>query len=164
MAKKSDKPIPEGMNNITPYLWFKGDCREAMEYYKLVFGAEAECRPQLDSAGEKVMSAMLKIGNSAIMLCSLDDPDQPKAGVSSEGHSDFWIYVTDSAHVMERALDNGAKILIPLKELFYGDMMGKIRDPFGHTWSIASHVYDYTPEEMMENRKGGMKSRNVKEF
>lgn len=161
MAKKANKPVPEGLNNITPYLWFEGDCRKAMEYYQLVFGAEAECHAQLCPDGETVMSAKLNVGNSSIMLCSFDDPDQPRQGVAKGSSSDFWLYVDDCAHVLERAVDNGAKILIPLKELFFGDMMGKIRDPFGHTWSIASHVYDYTPEEMMENRKGHMKSRNV---
>ena len=145
--------IPKDYNNVTPYLIVK-DAAQAIEYYKKVFGATETAR--MNGPDGKVGHAELKIGNSHIMLAD----ENPGMG---EGHTSattvggspvsLYVYLPDVDKVVKRAVDEGAKILKPVQDQFYGDRNGFIRDPFGHFWGVATHVEDVSPSEMAERMK-----------
>jgi PhnB protein len=145
--------IPQGYNSVTPYLVVKG-AAQAIEYYKKVFGATETVR--MDGPDGKVGHAELKIGNSHIMLAD----ENPKMGqgytsAASIGASpvSLYVYIPDVDRVVERAVAEGAKLLRPVADQFYGDRSGFIQDPFGHLWGIATHVEDVAPQEMAERMK-----------
>jgi PhnB protein len=140
------KPIPDGYHALTPYLVMH-DAARAIEFYKEAFGATEVMR--LDSPDGKVGHAELKLGDSIVMLsdeCSEAGQRSPQSlGGTSVG---LMFYVEDVDTVVERAVSAGAKLIRPVKDQFYGDRTGGIEDPFGHTWYVATHVEDVTPEEM----------------
>jgi len=150
--------IPQGYNSVTPYLIIKG-AAQAIDYYKKVFGATEVFR--MDQPGGKVGHAELKIGNSHIMLAD-ENPNlgQGHASAASIGASpvSLYLYIPDVDGVVERAVAEGAKILKPVQDQFYGDRSGFIQDPFGHLWGIATHVEDVSPEEMAERAKKVMQA------
>lgn len=145
--------IPKDYNSVTPYLVIKG-AAQAIEYYKKVFGASELVR--MPGPDGKVGHAELKIGNSHIMLAD----ENPSMG---EGHTSpaaaggspvsLYVYLPDVDSVVARAAAEGAKILKPVQDQFYGDRNGFIRDPFGHLWGIATHVEDVSPKEMEERMR-----------
>ncbi len=145
--------IPKDYNTVTPYLVIKG-AAHAIEYYKKVFGAIETVR--MNGPDGKVGHAELKIGNSHIMLAD----ENPSMG---EGHTSattvggspvsLYVYLPDVDSVVKRATDDGAKLLKPVQDQFYGDRNGFIRDPFGHLWGIATHVEDVSPQDMQERMK-----------
>ena len=142
----STKHIPEGYHSVTPYLYMN-DAARAIEFYKQVFGATEIMR--MDAPGGKIGHAEIKIGDSHVMLgdeCEDADARSPQTiGGSPVG---LLLYVEDVDAVVERALAAGAKLLEPLEDKFYGDRMGKIVDPSGHIWAVATHKEDVSPEEM----------------
>ena len=145
--------IPQGYNSVTPYLVVKGAAR-AIEYYKKVFGATETVR--MDAPDGKVGHAELKIGNSHIMLAD-ENPSmgQGYSSAATIGASpiSLYIYIPDVDSVVERAVAEGAKLLRPVADQFYGDRSGFIQDPFGHLWGIATHVEDVAPQELKERMK-----------
>lgn len=143
--------IPQGYNSVTPYLVVKGAAK-AIEYYKKVFGATEVMR--LPGPGDRIGHAELKIGNSHIMLAD-EFPEMGHHGPSALGNSSVSIllYVEDVDSAVERAVADGAKILKPIEDQFYGDRSGFILDPFGHRWGVATHKEDVSPEEMEERAK-----------
>jgi len=145
--------IPEGYNSVTPYLIIK-DAARAIDYYKKVFGATEVFRMPMPDG--KVGHAELQIGNSRIMLAD-ENPGmgQGHASATSIGASpvSLYLYLPDVDRVVERAVAEGAKILKPIQNQFYGDRSGFIQDPFGHLWGIATHVEDVSPQEMEERMK-----------
>lgn len=142
------EPIPEGMRTVTPHLTCAG-AADAIEFYKKAFGAVEMSRfPAPDG---KLIHARIRIGDSAVML--VDEMPQwgafgPKSlkGSSATIH----LYVENADANFERALKAGAKSLIPIADQFWGDRYGKLEDPFGHHWSIGTHVRDVTMEEMQK--------------
>jgi PhnB protein len=144
----SDKvnPIPEGYQSITPHLIIDG-AADAIEYYKKAFGAEELFR--MPGPGGKLGHAEIKIGNSHIMLCD-EFPEMgakgPQAGVRSP--VSLMLYVDNVDEVFARAVEAGAKETMAVADMFWGDRYGKLTDPFGHDWAIATHVRDVSPEEM----------------
>jgi PhnB protein len=142
--------IPKDYNSVTPYLIIKG-AAQAIEYYKKVFGATETVR--MNGPDGKVGHAELKIGNSHIMLAD----ENPSMG---QGHTSaatigaspvsLYVYLPDVDSVVKRAAAEGAKILKPVQDQFYGDRSGFIQDPFGHLWGVATHVEDVSPQEMKE--------------
>jgi PhnB protein len=138
--------IPEGYHSITPYLYIAG-AERAIEFYKDIFGA-TEVMRMGDPAG-KIGHAELKIGSSYVMLAD-EHPEMDVRSPQSYGGSPvgLLLYVEDVDAVAERAVAAGAKLLSPLEDKFYGDRMGKLEDPFGHVWAIATHKEDVSPEEM----------------
>jgi PhnB protein len=142
----STKYIPEGYHSITPYLYMN-DAARAIEFYKEVFGATELFR--FDAPGGKIGHAELKIGDSLVMLgdeCEDADARSPQTiGGTPVG---LMLYVEDVDAVVERAVAAGAKLIEPLEDKFYGDRMGKVEDPSGHVWAIATHKEDVSPEEM----------------
>jgi PhnB protein len=142
----SVKPIPEGYHNVTPYLFVKA-APLAIDFYKTVFGAAEIVR--MPGPDGKIMHAELKIGDSIVMLAD----ENPHNGVMSPqtvgGYSvGLHVYVENVDAVIQKALEHGAKALRPIKNQFYGDRSGSVLDPFGHMWSVATHVEDVSPEEM----------------
>jgi PhnB protein len=148
------KPIPEGYHNVTPYLFVRSAAR-AIDFYKSVFGA-AEIVRMVGSNG-KIMHAEVRIGDSIVMLAD----ENPQTGVMSPqtigGYSvGLHVYVENVDAVIQKAVDSGAKLLRPIKIQFYGDRSGSLLDPFGHMWSVATHVEDVSPEEMRKRMTAAM--------
>lgn len=145
--------IPQGYNTVTPYLVVKG-ATQAIDYYKKVFGATETVR--MDMPDGKVGHAELKIGNSHIMLAD-ENPGmgQGYSSAATIGSSpvSLYVYLPDVDRVVERAVAEGAKLLKPVQDQFYGDRSGFIQDPFGHLWGVATHVEDVAPQEMKERMK-----------
>ena len=145
--------IPKDYNSITPYLVVRG-AAQAIEFYKKVLGAVEIVR--MPGPDGKVGHAELKIGNSHIMLA--DESPQMGAGHTAPqtvGGSpvSLYVYLPDVDRVVQRAKDEGAKVLKPVQDQFYGDRSGFFQDPFGHLWGIATHVEDVSPEQMKERMK-----------
>jgi PhnB protein len=140
------KPIPEGYHTVTPFMTVK-DCARAIEFYKQAFGAE-ERGIAKDPSG-KVMHAEIKIGDSVIMMGD-EFPEFGAVSPQTEGGSSMGlhIYVADVDGAFARAVKAGAKVEMPVTDQFWGDRYGKLRDPFGHKWSIATHVKDMSSDEM----------------
>jgi len=142
------KPIPEGMHSITPHLVCAG-AAEAIEFYKKAFGAVEGAR--LPGPDGKLMHAMIRIGDSAVMLVD-EMPQWGALGPKSLKGSPVTIhlYVEDVDAVVKRAVSLGAKVTMPVDDMFWGDRYGKLEDPFGHHWSIGTHQRDVTAEEMQQ--------------
>ena len=139
------KPIPEGYHSVTPYL-IVDDAKRAIEFYGRAFGAQEMFRMPM---GERIGHAELKIGDSVVMLAD-EFPDMDHLGPNSRGGTtvSLLIYVDDVDRAFAQAIEAGAKEQRPLTNQFWGDRMGTLADPFGHQWSLATHVEDVPPEEM----------------
>jgi PhnB protein len=140
------KPIPDGYPQVTPYLCVDG-ASAAIEFYGQVFGATERMRmPEPDG---KIGHAELQLGESVIML-SDEYPDRGIRGPKTIGGTPVTmsVYVEDVDRVFARAVQAGATALRPVEDQFYGDRTGQFEDPFGHRWSVASHVEDVSPDEL----------------
>jgi len=149
----SVKPIPDGYHSVTPYLMVAG-AAQAIDFYKKVFGAVETMRfPGPDG---KIGHAEIRIGDSVIMLAD-DQPGALCRGPKSLGGSSVGIllYVKDVDAVFNQAVAAGAKVVRPVANQFYGDRSGSVEDPFGHSWTIATHVEDLTAEEMQKRMPAG---------
>jgi PhnB protein len=147
------KEIPKGFHTVTPYL-IVTDSARAIDFYKRAFGAEELLR--LDGPDGKVAHAEIKIGDSIIML-SEEMPGHTRSPQSLGGTAvDIMLYVKDVDQVFNRAVDAGAKVTMPLSEMFWGDRYGQVTDPFGHSWSLATHKEDVPPEELRKRTKAAM--------
>jgi PhnB protein len=142
------KPIPEGMHTITPHL-VCADAAKAIDFYKKAFNAQELSR--LPGPDGKIMHASLRIGDSVVML-SEEAPRWGSLGPKALKGSPvtIHIYTDDVDAFVDRAVSAGAKITMPIADMFWGDRYGKIEDPSGHQWSVAKHVRDVTQEEMKE--------------
>ncbi len=140
------KSIPDGYHSVTPYLIVKG-AAAAIDFYKHAFGSTELMR--MPSPDGRIGHAEIKIGNSALMLAD-EHPQMGYKSPQSLGGSavSMMVYVDRVDEVFQRAMEKGAKELQPVKDQFYGDRSGTLQDPFGHTWTIATHIEDIAPEEM----------------
>ena len=140
------KPIPDGYPQVTPYLIVDG-ADAAIGFYTKVLGATERMR--MPSPGNRIGHAELELGDSLIMLAD-EHPDMGIVGPGSVGGTPVMIsvYVEDVDAVFDRALAEGAKSVRQVGDQFYGDRSGQFEDPFGHRWSIATHVEDVPPDEM----------------
>ncbi|MGA2255871.1 MAG: VOC family protein [Thermoguttaceae bacterium] len=141
------KPIPDGFHAITPVFVFK-DSHKAIEFYKEAFAATEQCvMPCPD--GQGVMHAELKIGDSTIMLGD-ENPTYPCKSAETLGGSpiSLYLYVKDVDAAFRRALAAGGTVKMPVQDMFWGDRVGSLSDPFGYSWTLATHVADLSPEEM----------------
>lgn len=148
---ESIKIIPEGYHSVNPYLVVRNADR-AIEFYKRAFGAEERFRMH-GPDNKAIMHAELKIGDSVFMLTE-ESPDMKTLSPESIGGSpvSLYIYVKDVDSIFNQAVSEGATILHPVNDQFYGDRSGYLKDPFGHLWSIATHKKDLSPDEL---RKAG---------
>jgi len=144
----SVKPVPDGMRTVTPHLTCAG-AADAIDFYKRAFNAQELGR--MAGPDGKLMHAMIRIGDSAVMLVD-EYPDYGSFGPKSLKGSPVTIhlYVEDVDAFVRRAIDAGAKITMPLENMFWGDRYCRLEDPFGHHWSVATHIRDVTREEMQE--------------
>jgi PhnB protein len=139
-------PIPTGYHTITPYLCVDG-ATDAIEFYKDVFGALESVRmPQPDG---RVGHAELRFGDSAVML-SDEFPEMGVVGPKTLGGTPttLYLYVEDADRTFERAVAAGSTVVQPVEDKFYGDRSGQLVDPWGHQWSVSTHIEDVDPEEM----------------
>jgi uncharacterized glyoxalase superfamily protein PhnB len=139
------KPVPDDMRTVTPHLVCAG-AADAIEFYKKAFDAVEEAR--LPGPGGKIMHAMIRIQGSVVMLVD-EMPEWGTLGPKSLKGSPVTIhvYVPDVDAFVKRAVDAGAKVTMPVADMFWGDRYGKLEDPFGHQWSVATHVRDVSMEE-----------------
>ncbi len=142
------KPIPEGYPRVTPYLIVDG-ASAAIEFYRATLGASERMR--MPAPGDKIGHAELQIGDSVVMLAD-EYPDMDLRGPKALGGTPvtLHVYVEDADAVFERAVEAGARALRPVENQFYGDRSGEFEDPFGHRWSVATHVEDVPLDEMAE--------------
>jgi len=142
------KPIPEGYHSVTPYL-IVDDAKRAIEFYKDAFGAEEKFRLPM---GERIGHAEIKVGDSFVMLAD-EFPDMGHLGPKARGGatSSLVFYVEDVDSAFRKAIEAGAKEERPIQNQFWGDRMGTLTDPFGHQWSLATHIED-VPEDEMQAR------------
>ena len=152
---KAAKAIPEGYHSVTPYLVVRGAV-DAIDFYKRAFGAEEVFRmPGPD--GKHLMHAEIRIGDSFVFLndelpeWGVRGPD-PAAGVPVSLH----LYVEDVDAVFKRAVAAGCTVKMPVQDMFWGDRYGKLVDPFGHEWGLATHKEDLSPEEMAKRAETAM--------
>ena len=151
MAPKVN-PIPQGYHTVTPSLVVQNGAK-ALEFYRKAFGAEETLR--MPGPGGSIMHAEFRIGDSVIMLMdempNMGSSKSPKAlGGTPVG---FYVYVDDVDTAWKRAVDAGAKQVMPLQDMFWGDRTGCVEDPFGHKWNLAQHVGDPTPEEIQKGQE-----------
>ena len=142
------KPVPEGMHTVTPHLVCAG-AADAIEFYKNAFGAVETAR--LPGPEGKIAHAMIRIGDSDVMLVD-EFPEMGSVSPESLKGSPvtLHLYVDDVDATVERAVKAGAKIAMPVTDMFWGDRYGKLADPFGHHWSVATHIRDVSMEEMQQ--------------
>lgn len=146
MADKVN-PIPEGFHSLTPALTVD-DAAGAIEFYKRAFGAVEVSRATAPD-GVKVWHADLRIGDSRLMLSDAF-PEQGSHAPARSGAVGFaiWLYVEDVDAVFQRAVEAGARAVMPVSDAFWGDRFGGLVDPYGHNWSIATRKEDLSEEEM----------------
>ena len=148
MSKTATKPIPEGMHSLTPHLICNG-AAAAIEFYKAAFGAVELTR--VPGPEGKLMHASVRIGDSALMLVD-EAPEWEMFGPTALKGSPVTIhlYVKDVDATVAQAVAAGARVTMPVADMFWGDRYGTLEDPFGHRWSVATHTQDLTPEELQQ--------------
>jgi PhnB protein len=140
------QPIPKGYHTVTPYLIIDGAAK-AIDFYKKAFGATEIMR--MPGPDGKIGHAEIKIGDSPIMMAD-ENQQMGHRGPKALGSTpvSILLYVEDADKVFNQATSAGAKSVRPMKDQFYGDRMGTLQDPFGHVWTIGTHIEDVSPEEM----------------
>jgi uncharacterized glyoxalase superfamily protein PhnB len=141
-------PIPPGMHSITPHIVCAG-AADAIEFYKKAFNAEEMFR--LPAPNGKLMHASIRIGDSRVMIAD-EAPNWGSLGPKSLKGTPVTIhlYSENADATFAQAIAAGAKVIMPVADMFWGDRYGVIEDPFGHRWSIATHIRDLTPEEIQK--------------
>lgn len=152
MAKA--KPIPDGYPQVIPYLMVD-DAAKAIDFYTSAFGFKERMR--MPGPGGSIGHAELEIGNSVIMLAD-EFPDMGALGPKTVGGTpvSVAVYVEDVDATFKKAIDGGAKELRPVEDQFYGDRAGQLEDPFGHKWSVMTHIEDVPPDEMAKRVEKAM--------
>ena len=148
------QPIPQGFHSLTPHL-IVTDGLKAIALYEQAFGAQEIAR-LMTPDGKTLMHAQLKIGDSMVMLASEFPPNclSPK---NRGGSSVFLhIYLADVDAAFARAVKAGCTIKMPVSDMFWGDRYGVVEDPSGHQWALATHMHDYTQEQIAANAKAFM--------
>jgi len=140
------KPVPDGFHTATPSVVVR-DAGKAIDFYKKVFGAEERMR--MPGPDGRIMHAEIKIGDSIIFL-SDEMPNMGGKSPQSVGAytGGIYLYVPNVDEIHQRAVDAGAKSAGPVSDMFWGDRLGHFVDPFGHAWSVSTHVADLTEQEM----------------
>ncbi len=146
MAHQFDH-IPEGFHTVNVSLPVKG-AEEAIQWYNTVLGAEEVFR--LTMPGGTIVHAEIRIGNTILMMSEEDPQYNTSPATLGATTVILQLYLPNVDEVFEKALEHGAKEVIPLKDQFYGDRSGRIQDPFGHQWILATRVREVSPEEMQQ--------------
>ncbi len=146
------KPVPDGFHTVTAGLCIHGADR-ALEFYQKAFGAQVVTR--VPAPDGKIMHAEIKIGDS-IVFVSDEFPDMGscRSPETLKGTSSgLFLYLPNVDAAFDRAVKAGAKVLMPLADMFWGDRFGQVQDPFGHVWSLATHTEDLTPEQISQRQQ-----------
>ena len=148
------QPVPDGYHTVSPYLAVE-DAATAIDDYKKAFGATERVR--METPDGKIGHAELEIGDSIVMLAdpfpqASTKPPHELGGTSAG----VFLYVEDVDAVVKRAVDAGASVTMEVADQFWGDRFGTVTDPFGHVWSVATHIEDVPPAEMAERAKAAM--------
>ncbi len=155
MPTRALKPVPDGMNTVTTHLFYNGNCRQAIEFYKKAFNATLVGNIA-DSPDGSVMHAMIRIGDTNIMMA---DATPGSFGAPSGPVSAYLMMYTDQCDaIYNQAVSSGCSVIYEMMDAFWGDRLGTIRDPYGHCWSIASHTWDLTPQEIAKGQEEWLKS------
>ena len=153
MAKP--KPIPDGHRTVTPYLTLEG-AAQAIDFYKRAFGAHEEGRMNSPD-GKSVIHAEIRIGDSMVMLSDEFPGMGPRSPRALGGTTaSIFLYVPDVDAAFKRAVDAGAQAVMPPTDMFWGDRFGRLIDPFGHHWGLATHKEDVSPAEMKKRSAAAM--------
>jgi PhnB protein len=146
-------PIPPGMHSVTPHL-VCADAADAIEFYKKAFNAQEYGR--VPGPDGRLMHALINIGDSMVMLVD-EYPEYGSLGPKARNGTSVTLhmYVEDADKQFKQALDAGCTVQMPLDDMFWGDRYGVVQDPFGHMWSIATHIRDASPEEIMAGAAKG---------
>ena len=149
----SVRAIPQGYTTVTPSMTVK-DAPKVIDFYKKAFDAKEHMR--MPGPDGKIMHAEIQIGNAIIMM---NDEVMGSRSAQTLGGCpiSFYVYVEDADAAFKKAIAAGAKQTYPITEMFWGDKMGTLEDPFGHKWTIAQHVKDVTPEQMKKGQEEFMK-------
>jgi PhnB protein len=148
------KPVPEGYHTLTTYLAVH-DAAAAIDYYKRAFGAKELGR--MDAPGGMIGHAELQIGDSRLMLSDTFPQSSTRSPKELGGASaSVFLYVEDVDAMVQQAVDAGATVTMEVADQFWGDRFGTVTDPFGHVWSVATHIEDVPDEEMAERAKKAM--------
>lgn len=139
--KKTVQAVPTDVAQLTPYFSVKG-ADQALAFYQQVFGAKL-VRPPMKTPDGKIMHAVLKVGNAQLMLSEQMNPMMTTGRSSS-----VMLYVKDTNAIFQKAISLGAKQLVPVQDMFWGDRWGMFEDPFQNVWQIATHLEDVKPAEM----------------
>lgn len=148
----SNQPIPEGYHTVTPLLVVT-DPAKALDFYKRAFGAKEVLRMEIPGTG-RIGHAELLIGDSRLML----GDETPERQFIAPEHlkaisSGMYLYVKDADGLYRRAIEAGAREVMPMRDMFWGDRCGQIRDPFGHIWTLATHKEDLSFQEIQERAR-----------
>jgi uncharacterized glyoxalase superfamily protein PhnB len=148
--------IPDGTRTVTPHLVIKGAAK-AIDFYTRAFGAQEHAR--MPGPGGSIGHAELQIGDSLVYLADEWPGGSSRSPQSLRGSSVvIHLYVPDVDAAFQRAVGAGAKVSMPVMDMFWGDRFGQVRDPFGHLWSLATHKEDLTPDEMARRGEAFMAS------
>ena len=146
--------VPEGYHTVTPYLAVD-DASAAIDFYQRAFGAKERVR--MPGPGDTIMHAELEIGDSLVMLADPFPQASTRTPKDLGGTSvNLFVYVEDIDALYKRAIDAGASSLMEPDDMFWGDRFGSVQDPFGHSWTIATHIEDVSPEELEKRSKAWM--------
>ena len=150
MAKQV-RPIPPGYHSVTPYLAIR-KAAKAIDFYKRAFGASEGYR--LETPDGSIAHAEIRIGDSPVMLCD-ENPEMGAKSPQTLGGTpaNLFLYVEDVDAAFKKAVAAGATATMPPADMFWGDRYGKLVDPFGHEWSLATHTEDLTPEQIGERAR-----------
>lgn len=153
-AKLKVPAVPPGFSTVTPHLNVR-DCAQALDFYKRAFGAKETVR--MPGPGGKILHAEIKIGNSHLFLADEMPEWGSKSPLTLGGTATaVCLYVKDADALFNQAINAGAKVAMPLADQFWGDRYGKLMDPFGHEWAIATHLEELTPAEMKKRQEVAM--------
>jgi uncharacterized glyoxalase superfamily protein PhnB len=153
-AARKASPIPAGYRTVTPYIVCR-NAASAIDFYKRAFGAKEKVR--MPGPDGKVMHAEIRIGDSMIMLSD----EMPEFGALSPetiggSPQSVFLYVKNVDALASKALAAGATVVMPVADMFWGDRYGKLKDPYGHQWQIATHKEDLTGKEMAKRQQAAM--------
>lgn len=153
---RATRPVPEGFHTITPYIIAR-DANAAIEFYKRAFGAEELSRSAAPNG--LILNAQIRIGDSILMLMDESQEWGSKSPLALGGSPTIiHLYVEDVDAVFNQATRAGAKVTMPLGDQFWGDRYGMVTDPYGHTWSIATHTEDVSPQEIAQRQEAAFRS------
>lgn len=157
MPVKAEKPVPDGMHTVTTQLYFNGNCKQAVEFYKRAFNASVIGNIAYSTDGSTIVKATIRIGDTHLFLSDAW-PDSFGSGPDSYVSASLFVYVENCDAFFNQAASAGCRIINEMTDAFWGDRIGNLKDPFGHYWSIASYKWIVTEEEVLKGQEDWMKA------